>query len=123
MWACTRPPTQGQVAQDVARLVTHELVGPAQRPADQAVLREDQGGFERGTQRQAASPKRIGLAKEAERAGLGQLPGKSAGGDVVRPGLPADQRVGPFDGGGQPQGLGGRDHVGRVGLGDLRGAS
>ena len=77
MWRLDPAAGQGQVAQDVAGLVTHEFVGPAQRAADQAVFRQYQGGFERGTERQAAGPKRIGLTKEPERPRFRQLAGKS----------------------------------------------
>ena len=68
---------QCQVAQDVARLVAHELIGPAERAADQAVVGQYQGGLERGTQGEAAGPERIRLAQETEGARLRQLAGET----------------------------------------------
>ena len=71
---------QRQVAHDVAGLVTHEFVGPAERSPDQAVLGQYQGGFERRAQRQPAGPQRLRFTKEAEGARRRQLPGESVRG-------------------------------------------
>ncbi len=57
---------QREVAQDVARLVAHELVGPAQLAPDQTVVGEYQGRVEVGTLGQAPGPERLRLAHEAE---------------------------------------------------------
>ena len=94
---------QREVAEDVARLVPHELVGPAERLPDQTVVGEDQGGLQVGTLRQTPGSKRFGLPHEAEGTRPRQLPREHVGGDVVAAGLATDERVRPLDGGRQPE--------------------
>ena len=94
---------QGQVTQDIPCFVAHELVGPTQRPTDEPILGEDESGFHGCAQRQAPSPKRVGLAQKPEGARRGQLTGKSRRGDVVGAGLSADERMIPLDRRRQPE--------------------
>ena len=76
---------QRQVAKDIGRLVADELIGPPQLSAHQAFLGEDEGGFERGAEREPARSKRVGFVQEAERPRACQLAAERLGGDVVAP--------------------------------------
>jgi hypothetical protein len=77
------PANQGEVSQDVSCLVPDELVWPAKLATYKPILGQDESGFNRGTKRQAASTKRVGLSQKAEGTRLRQFPAKAGGCDIV----------------------------------------
>ena len=111
------PAHQPEIAQDVTGLVAHELIGPAQRAAEDVGVREHHRRGRRGALEQAAAPQGFHFAGEAEGAGSGEVLPEGIEVDVPGAGLPADERVTPLDGGGEPERGRRGDDVGRVAFG------
>ncbi len=84
-----------------------EFVGPAERGAEHFVLGEHHRRAHRAALEQPAAAEGLHFVGEAEGAGPGQVVPERFGGDVPGAGLPADERVAPFDGGSEPEALGG----------------
>ena len=113
------PADQRQVPQNIRRLVADELVGPAQLPTDETVVREHEGRLESGAEGQASGAQCIGLMKEAERARSRELPAERFGRNIIAARLATDQRMTPLDGCREPKRLGRGHDVARVGLREL----
>src|SRR5215470_6872949 len=83
-----------EVADRVEHLVAHELVGKARAfRVEDAVVADDQGVLERGSERIARIPQGRDVAHEAEGARAGDLAAERLWLYVDRQGLAADERV------------------------------
>ena len=113
---------EGEVAHDVRGLVAYELVRPAQLAAvREAVLVQHDRVRARCALDQPLRLERRDLVRKPEGTGGRELPRKRVGRDLVRPHLPPDERVGPFDRDGETECRGGSDHVAGIALGDGEG--
>src|SRR5215469_5874113 len=88
-----RQASQGQITDQVQRLVTTELVGKAQRAIHDAVVSKDNGVFERSTADEAHAAQRLDVPLEAERPRPRQQMAESVGANDHFHFLLADQRV------------------------------
>src|SRR5215472_2810169 len=88
-----RQASQGQVTDQVQRLVTTELVGKAQRAIHDAVVSKHNGIFERSAADEAHGAQRLDVPLEAERPRPRQQMAESVGANDHFHFLLADQRV------------------------------
>src|SRR3954471_6900623 len=85
---------QREVADGVQHLVTDEFVGEARAlRIENAVVADDEGVLERGTQRITRVPQGRDVAHEAEGARARKLAAEYVGFQVDRQSLASDQRV------------------------------